>query len=128
VYSTALPPSITAGIAKALTLVQQESGRREWLAEASRLFRAELREAGFQVGGGDSPIVPVLVGGNDAALSFSCALEAEGLLAVAIRPPTVPEGTARIRFSLSASHSRDELLDAVHRIRRVGRMLELLKP
>lgn len=128
VYSTALPPSIIAGIAKALTLVRQESHRRESLAEASRLFRAKLREAGFQVGGGDSPIVPILVGGNDATLRFSSALEAEGLLAVAIRPPTVPEGTARIRFSLSASHSKAELLDAVHRIRRTGRMLGLLKP
>ncbi|MCR2805206.1 8-amino-7-oxononanoate synthase [Paenibacillus soyae] len=128
IYSTALPPAIIAGIAEALRLVRQESRRREWLAEASRLFRAALREAGFQAGAGDSPIVPVLVGGNDAALRFSSALEAEEILGVAIRPPTVPEGTARIRFSLSASHAEAELLDAVRRIARAGRMAGVLKP
>lgn len=122
-YSTALPPSILAGITEALILVQKESWRREWLAEASQLLRTALKEAGFQVGAGDSPIVPVVVGDNDTALHFSSALEAEGIMAAAIRPPTVPKGTARIRFSLSASHTREELLDAVDRICRVGLML-----
>ncbi|MEK3885113.1 8-amino-7-oxononanoate synthase [Paenibacillus sp. PL2-23] len=126
VYSTALPPVLLAGIAEALRLVQQEGVRRERLAEASRLFRAALRDAGFQAGDGVSPIIPILVGDSAAALRFSSALEEEGILGVAIRPPAVPAGTARIRFSLSASHTKEGLLGAVHGITRAGRMVGAL--
>ncbi|GMX67004.1 8-amino-7-oxononanoate synthase [Paenibacillus elgii] len=126
IYSTALPPSVIAGIAEALNLVQTERRRRERLAASSRQFRSSLRKAGFQVGPGDSPIVPVVVGDNATALRFSSALEAEGIAAVAIRPPTVPDGTARIRFSLSTVHIPDELADAASRIERVALRLGVL--
>ncbi|GLI08560.1 putative 8-amino-7-oxononanoate synthase [Paenibacillus tyrfis] len=126
IYSTALPPSVIAGIAEALKLVQTERRRRERLAASSRQFRSSLRKAGFQVGTGDSPIVPVVVGDNATALRFSSALEAEGIAAVAIRPPTVPDGTARIRFSLSAAHTPDDLADAASRIERVALRLGVL--
>lgn len=78
IYSTALPPSIVAGISKALALVQEENWRRERLYAASRLFRSSLCDAGFNIGASDSPIVPLIVGDNDAALRFSGALEEEG--------------------------------------------------
>ncbi|MFB0840925.1 8-amino-7-oxononanoate synthase [Paenibacillus oleatilyticus] len=126
IYSTALPPSVIAGITEALNLVQTERHRRERLAASSRQFRSSLRMAGFQVGPGDSPIVPVVVGDNATALRFSSALEAEGIAAVAVRPPTVPDGTARIRFSLSAAHTPDDLADAANRIERVALRLGVL--
>ncbi|MBU7314706.1 8-amino-7-oxononanoate synthase [Paenibacillus oleatilyticus] len=126
IYSTALPPSVIAGITEALNLVQTERHRRQRLAASSRQFRSSLRMAGFQIGPGDSPIVPVVVGDNATALRFSSALEAEGIAAVAVRPPTVPDGTARIRFSLSAAHTSDDLADAASRIERVALRLGVL--
>ncbi|WP_127487809.1 8-amino-7-oxononanoate synthase [Paenibacillus ehimensis] len=120
IYSTALPPSVIAGIAEALNLVQTERWRRERLAASSRQFRLSLHRAGLQVGPGDSPIVPVVVGDNATALRFRSALEAEGIAAAAVRPPTVPDGTARIRFSLSAAHTPEDLADAARRIERAA--------
>lgn len=128
IYSTALPPSLVAGISTALAIVQADHWRRERLFSASRLFRSSLCAAGFQTGTGDSPIVPVIVGDNDMALRFSQALEEEGIAAVAIRPPTVPDGTARIRFSLSAAHTDEELTDAAARIHRIGLQLGVVGP
>ncbi|WP_372660941.1 8-amino-7-oxononanoate synthase [Cohnella sp.] len=125
-YSTALPPSLIAGISKALDLVQSEHWRREQLLTASAFFRSSLCQAGFNVGEGNCPIVPLIAGDNDTALRFSHALETEGIAAAAIRPPTVPDGTARIRFSLSAAHTFKELTDAVTRIRSIGLQLGVL--
>lgn len=128
IYSTALPPSITAGVSEALALVQDELWRRERLFVASRSFRSLLGSSGFKIIAGDSPIVPVIVGDNDAALRFSGALESAGIAAAAIRPPTVPAGTARIRFSLSAIHTDKELTDAASQIRIIGQQLGVLRP
>ncbi|MDQ6419613.1 8-amino-7-oxononanoate synthase [Paenibacillus sp. LHD-117] len=128
IYSTALPPSIIAGIAESLELVQQAHWRRESLSRAGMRFRETLRSAGFQVDAGDSPIVPLRIGHPETALRFGSALEEEGILAVAIRPPTVPEGTSRIRFSLSAAHTPEELDHAAERIRKTGLSLGVLKP
>ncbi|SDT27059.1 8-amino-7-oxononanoate synthase [Paenibacillaceae bacterium GAS479] len=128
IFSTALPPSVVAGTSKALTLVQAEHWRRKKLYEASKLFRSSLMSSGFNIPAGDSPIIPLIVGDNDAALRFSAALEAEGITATAIRPPTVPVNTARIRFSLSAAHTDKDLTDAVSKIRLIGHKLGVLSP
>ncbi|MCK9862957.1 8-amino-7-oxononanoate synthase [Paenibacillus sp. ATY16] len=127
IYSTALPPAVVTGIRKALDYVVRESWRRERLFELSSSFRSSLCEAGFKVGDGDSPIIPLILGENDTALRFSHALEEEGIAAVAIRPPTVPKGTARIRFSLSAALTPIEVRDAVLKISKVGHQLGVLK-
>ncbi|MBH5316421.1 8-amino-7-oxononanoate synthase [Paenibacillus sp. GSMTC-2017] len=127
IYSTALPPSIIAGILASLSLVQSEHWRRQQLNANSVLFRSFLREGGYVIGEGDSPIIPLIIGDNDKALRFSEALEEKGIAAVAIRPPTVPEGTARIRFSLSAVHGQQELAEAAETIIEIGQQLEVLK-
>ncbi|BFT69989.1 8-amino-7-oxononanoate synthase [Paenibacillus sp. P36] len=126
IYSTAMPPALVAGIAQALVLVQQEHWRRERLYANLRSFRSHLEKFGFLLGIGDSPIVPMIVGDNETALRFSAALEEKGIAAVAIRPPTVQEGTARIRFSLSAAHTDKELRDAAACIREVGLQLGVM--
>ncbi|CAN7343481.1 8-amino-7-oxononanoate synthase [Paenibacillus sp. LjRoot56] len=128
IYSTALPPSVVAGVSEALVVVQSEHWRREKLFALSMLFRSLLGASGFTIGEGDSPIVPLIIGDNDMALRFSRALEDEGIAAAAIRPPTVPDGTARIRFSLSAAHTEKELRDAAARIRNIGLRLGMVQP
>lgn len=123
IYSTALPAALVSGISAALAIVQADHWRRERLFSSSGLFRSALHKAGFQVSTGDSPIVPVIVGNNEKALRFSKALDESGIEAVAIRPPTVPDGTARIRFSLSAAHSVQELTEAAAIICSIGQQL-----
>lgn len=104
VYSTGLPPAVLAASLAGLRLAQEESWRREKALGLAARFRAALRAAGLAVGEGPSAIVPLVVGTSAAALAASRALKKKGILAVAIRPPTVPEGTARLRFSFSALH------------------------
>ncbi|SEG46047.1 8-amino-7-oxononanoate synthase [Paenibacillus sp. UNC499MF] len=105
VYTTALPPSIVAGIYRALGIVRTSHDRRRHLRELSGRFRQRLAQAGLNVVPGDSPIVPLIAGSSGVALCMSEALQRHGIAAPAIRPPTVPAGSARIRFSLSAAHT-----------------------
>jgi 8-amino-7-oxononanoate synthase len=104
VYSTALPPAVLASAIAALELIERDPAYAALPLAKARAFtrRAGLPEA-------ESPIVPVIVGEADAALAASRMLEAEGFLAVPIRPPTVPQGTARLRFSFSPGHPDSEI-------------------
>jgi 8-amino-7-oxononanoate synthase len=96
-FSTAPPPAIAHAARVALRIIRSEEG-------ANR--RAALFDHVAALGGGDAPIHPVLLGSNEAALAASRALESKGFLVPAIRYPTVPRGTARLRVSLSATHER----------------------
>jgi 8-amino-7-oxononanoate synthase len=125
IYSTALPPQVIAATRRNWTRAREQHWRRARLWDNAALFRARLNEAGFRIVAGDSPIVPLLVGDNAPALRFGEALQAEGICAVAIRPPTVPEGSARIRFSLMATHTAEQLHGAADRIAYIGRQLGL---
>lgn len=109
IYSTALPPSVVAAIDTSLDLVVEADDRRHDLRAKSERFRSRLSELGFDTGASTTQIVPVLVGSSERALALAQALEERGVLAVAIRPPTVPAGQARIRFSLMATHSGEDL-------------------
>jgi 8-amino-7-oxononanoate synthase len=104
IYSTGLPPAIVAAAIAALDLIEREPER---LALPLAKAQAFTRAAGLPPA--QSAIVPVLLGEAEAALAASRLLEAEGYLAVAIRPPTVPEGTARLRLSFSAAHPDAEI-------------------
>jgi 8-amino-7-oxononanoate synthase len=100
IYSTSLPPANAAAAAAALERIRALApGQPEWY-EGSRAFRTALQEAGWSVPAGDSPIVPVRLDDEEAALSLAEALGAAGIRAGAVRPPTVPAGTSRLRFSL----------------------------
>jgi 8-amino-7-oxononanoate synthase len=109
IYSTALAPPVLGAIDQALEIVMQEPERRLYLSRESEDFRQALLSAGLDLLGSETQIIPVLVGANDRALKFAARLRDQGLMAVALRPPTVPPGRARVRFSLSAAHCRPDL-------------------
>jgi len=108
IYSTSLPPAVAAADLAAIDVVKKERRRGRELLENSSYFRSLLREKGLKVLG-NSQIVPVVVGENAAAVKLSNALKKNGFWALPIRHPTVPKGSARLRFSLNYGHSREML-------------------
>ncbi len=115
VYSTGLPPSVIASAIAALRVIEAEPDRvRRPLAHA-RLFTERL---GLRLA--ESPIVPILVGAPDAAIAASAALEAQGYLVTAIRPPTVPDGTARLRFTFTADHTVEDIAGLANAVASLG--------
>ncbi len=126
IYSTAMPPPVLGAIGAALNLVEREPERREYLLAEAAAFRRELTQAGFDNLGSATQIIPALVGENAPTLAFAARLRERGLMAVALRPPTVPPGWSRVRFSLSAAHSREDLAAARQAILEVGRDMGLI--
>jgi 8-amino-7-oxononanoate synthase len=109
IYSTALPPPAAAAAQAAIEIAQSENVRRERvLARGSQLLRG-LVAAGFEIGPTAGPIVPVVVGAPGAAVALAAKLLSRGFLVPAIRPPSVPDDTARLRISLTAVHSESEV-------------------
>lgn len=128
IFSTSLPPSVLAASLAAVELVQTPEGDllREQLYANSRFFRNSLTEAGFRMPDGSTQIVPVVVGSAVTTMQFSEALMAEGIFAQGIRPPTVPAGTSRLRFTMMATHTHADLSGAVDAICHVGSRLGVL--
>jgi 8-amino-7-oxononanoate synthase len=116
IYTTALPPAVAAATRAALALVRDEPWRRDRVAAHVARFRAGARELGLPLLESQTPIQPVVLGDPAAALAASAALLERGVLVSAIRPPTVPTGTSRLRITLSAAHDAadvDRLLEAL---------------
>jgi len=116
IYTTAPPPAIAWASRTALRLVCEGDHLRARLRERVQYFRDGARELDLPLMASGTPIQPLLVGDAGAALRLSECLRAQGLLVTAIRPPTVPEGTARLRITLSAAHEAvqvDRLLETV---------------
>ena len=116
IYTTALPPGVIGTITAALRLIpQMESDRHHLHAMANRV-RSRLQTLGYDTAGSQSQIVPLIVGADQDTLNLAQALEGEGMWAIAIRPPTVPKGTARLRLALSSGHTSahiDQLLAGI---------------
>jgi len=125
IYSTALAPPVLGAIEAALEIVAREPQRRAYLLEESEKFRRGLMSAGLDTLGSETQIVPVLVGDNGRTLEFAALLRQQGLMAVGLRPPTVPPGRARVRFSLSAAHAREDLRRALETIISSARQMGL---
>ena len=113
VFSTAMAPYVAGQIRGALELARAANDRREHLRGIAVELRGRLIGAGFETREGDSPIVPVIVGDNRAALFYAEFLQGRGFAARAIRPPTVQLGTSRIRVSLTARITRGDILRLV---------------
>jgi len=112
IYTTALPPAVAAASRAALRLAQQEGWRRERLHSLVQRFRAAAATLGLPLAASTTPIQPLIVGDAAPALALSEALMNAGFWVSAIRPPTVPAGSARLRITLSAAH-REQDVDAL---------------
>ena len=104
IYTTAPPPPVLGAIDAALDLVPGMDAARATLAASAATVRAAFADLGIDTGASSTQIVPAMVGDAGAAMALAAGLRGRGVLAVAIRPPTVPAGTSRIRFALSAAH------------------------
>ena len=119
IYSTALPPGIIASNLESIRLVEEEPWRRKRLLESTRYFRNALKNNGFDIRG-DSQIIPVIIGDNLKTVEFAKRLQDKGYWILPIRPPAVPQGEARLRFSLTFYHTKeilDKLIDDIRGIK-----------
>jgi len=119
IYTTAPPPAVAEATRAALRLVRQQDWRRDQLQALVRRFREGAAQLGLELTDSPTPIQPLIVGEAAAALCLSEALRSRGILISAIRPPTVPPGSARLRITFSAAHSEaqvDRLLDALEQL------------
>ncbi len=109
IYTTALPPAIAAATRRSLQLIDEEPWRRDRLRERIRQLRNGLRQLEIPLIADETPIQPLVIGDNTRTLALSEQLYSRGFLVGAIRPPTVPPGSARLRITLSAAHSRAQV-------------------
>lgn len=110
IFSTAMPPYMAAQIRAALGLAREMDGEREALSTKARRLAKGLRLGGWDTGRTETQIIPLIIGENYQALSAAEHLQSQGFASRAVRPPTVPPGSARLRFSLTCGISDDELL------------------
>ena len=127
-FSTSHPPSVTATCQAAFDLLDSEAGDRliKKLWSNTKFFKRKLKKLGFNTGKSETPITPIMVGDAEKAFQFSRELFAEGVFAGAIGYPTVPEGKARLRTIVTATHKRADLERALETIARVGKNLGII--
>lgn len=123
IYNTGLPPFMAALIRARLREVRAADAARSELMRKAALFRARLRAGGLDTGEGASHIVPVMLGTDERAVAVSAALAEAGIAGVAIRPPTVPEGAARIRFAPTPQHRDEDLLRVADTVARLAKYI-----
>ena len=130
-FSTSHPPSVAATCIAAFEVLEQEPERIEKLWENTRFFKKELGLLGFDIGGrntpaSETPITPIIIGDGKLTMDFSRELFNEGVFATGIAYPTVPEGKARIRTIMTATHTKEELEQALEVLENVGRRIGIL--
>ena len=121
IYTTAVPAAVAVATLTSLQLAQSEEERRERLQQRIRQFRTGAGQLGLQLIDSATPIQPIIIGGDALAMRVSRKLEERGLLISAIRPPTVPRGSARLRITLTAAHEEND-------VQRLLAALEELQP
>jgi glycine C-acetyltransferase len=125
-FSTSHPPSVAASCLVAFDVLEEEPGLMENLWNNTRYFKKALFDKGFDTGMSETPITPIMVGDARRAVEFSRNLFEEGLLATGIGFPTVPEGKARLRTIVTATHTREQLDRALETLSRVGKRLGII--
>ncbi len=125
IYTTALPQPVAAATRKALAIAQRESWRRERVLALTARFRKGAREAGLPLLDSNTPIQPVVLGSSAAVLQAQGELLEAGFRVVAIRAPTVPKGSERLRVTLSAAHTEDQVDALVGRLARIEKAKEI---
>jgi glycine C-acetyltransferase len=131
-FSTSHPPAVAAACIAAFDILEHEPERINQLWENTRYFKKELGNLGFNIGGkntppSETPITPVIIGEGKLAMDFSRELFTEGVMATGIAFPTVPEGKARIRTIMTATHTREELDQALDTMKRVGKRMGIIQ-
>ncbi|WP_240688930.1 8-amino-7-oxononanoate synthase [Ammoniphilus sp. YIM 78166] len=119
IFSTSLPPGVIASARAALSVIPDAEERRSHLRKMTRLLYQELTQMGYEVWGGETPILAVVCGEVDEAMRCSQALQAQGIFAPAIRPPTVPSGTSRIRLTVMAAHQEEDIAEVIQAFRKL---------
>jgi 8-amino-7-oxononanoate synthase len=126
IYTTALPTTIAAAALEAIRVLEDDPEPRRRLWANRRFWHDGVRALGFDTFNSASPIIPLRIGSDALAVDMASALAAEGVYAPAIRPPTVPAGSARIRTSILATHTVEDLALALSAVERVGKRLGLV--
>lgn len=126
-FSNALPPTVAASALASVRFIEAHPARVEALRANARYFREQIIEAGFKPLAGETPIVPIIVGETSAAIQMSDMLLDEGVFVTGFGFPVVPQGQARVRCQISASHTRDDLDMAVRAFKRVGARLGIVR-
>ena len=130
-FSTSHPPSVAATCIAAFDVLEQEPDRIEKLWENTRFWKKELGLLGFDIGGkttpaSETPITPIIIGEGGRTMEFSRELFKEGVLGTGIAFPTVPEGKARVRTIMTATHTKEELHQALEVLKKVGKRMGIL--
>jgi 8-amino-7-oxononanoate synthase len=126
IFTTALPPTVIASVLAALDVLEADPSLVAKLQDNARYLREQLRKLGYNTLNSQTQIIPIVIGDAARTLELSQLLLEEGILATAIRPPTVPEGTCRIRVTVMATHTREDLDFALQVFETAGRRLGLL--
>ncbi|MEQ1673849.1 MAG: aminotransferase class I/II-fold pyridoxal phosphate-dependent enzyme, partial [Candidatus Nitrotoga sp.] len=113
IYTTASPPALASALIASLGLIEKDDWRRTKLQKLIAQLRAGLQSLPWKLLPSDTPVQPLIIGENNAVLELSDALRGQGIWIPAIRPPTVPPGTARLRISLSAAHSTQDVAQLI---------------
>jgi len=109
IYTTAMPPLLSYTLLKSLVLIKREGWRRRKLIQLTEHLKKELQLLRWNLLPSDTPIQPVIIGENSEVMQIRNALQERGILIPAIRPPTVPKNSARLRISLSAAHNTKDI-------------------
>jgi len=130
-FSTSHPPSVAASCIAAFDVLEQEPERMERLWDNTRFWKKELGLLGFDIGGvstpaSETPITPIIIGDGKLTMDFSRELFGEGVLGTGIAFPTVPEGKARIRTIMTATHTGEQMARALEVLKRVGKRMGIL--
>ncbi len=125
-YTTAPPPATAAAATAALQVLEREPERRARLWQNRERLAQGLNRLGFRLAASESPILPIIVGDPDRAMNLAQALIEHGVYAPAIRPPTVPPATSRIRLTITADHTDEQIDRALAALERAGRSLHLI--
>ncbi len=126
IFQTAIPPSSCAASYAALELIEAGKEKRRGLFSKVKKVKSALNDMGYQVKGGATSIIPILIGEAEKAVLFSQKLQENGIYAPAIRPPTVPEGESRIRLTVTAGHSSEDINHLLESFNVIGKELNMI--
>ncbi|MCY9548915.1 8-amino-7-oxononanoate synthase [Lysinibacillus xylanilyticus] len=126
IFQTGLSPSAIEAAREGISIIQNEPEPREQLLNNAKYFRLKLQESGFVVKEGETPIISLLIGDSHEAIQFSEKLMDEGVFIPAIRPPTVPKGSSRLRITVMATHTKEQLNTVIDKIKKIGKEMGIV--